>query len=106
MGKLAQVQIGDKFGSPIGVDIGIADLISIILSNAVAIAGIIVFILFLLGGFSIIMGAGQDNPERTAKGKQAVTAAIIGFIIIFAAYWIIQIIELVTGIRILKPIIS
>jgi hypothetical protein len=50
----------------------------------------------------MIMGAGQDNPEAAAKGKQAATSAVIGFIIIFAAYWIIQIIETVTGLNILN----
>ena len=46
----------------------------------------------------MIAGAGQDNPERAAKGKQAATSALIGFIIIFAAYWIIRLIEIITGV--------
>lgn len=58
--------------------------------------------LLVLGGIGVIAGAGGDNPERAAKGKQAVTSAIIGFIIIIVAYWIIQIIENITGITILS----
>ena len=50
----------------------------------------------------MVMGAGRDNPEQAAKGKQAATAAVIGFIIIFASYWIIQLIQLLTGITILQ----
>jgi len=102
MEKIA-VNIGQEFGSPFGQEYGLADLISVILSNAMVIAGIILLFLLIFGGISMIMGAGQDNPEQAAKGKQAATAAVIGFIIIFAAYWIIQIVENITGLDILKP---
>jgi Zn-dependent protease with chaperone function len=100
---LAQVSIGNAFNSPIGVSIGLGNLVSIILSNAVAIAGLVLVFLMVFGGIMVISGAGADNPERAAKGKQAVTAAIIGFIIIFVSYWIVQIIEIATGVQILNP---
>ena len=102
MDKVA-VRIGPAFASPIGQDVTLGDLVSVLLSNAVALAGIIVFILFILGGIGVLVGAGRDDPQATAKGKQAVTAAVIGFIIIFATYWIIQIIEEITGVSILRP---
>jgi hypothetical protein len=79
--------------------------VSIFLSNAIVIAGVIMIFLLIFGGISIIMGAGQDNPETAARGKQAATTAVIGFILIFAAYWIIQIIEFMTGLEILRPVI-
>lgn len=78
-------------------------LISAILPNVYILAGIILFILLLFGGFGIIMGAGGGNPEQANKGKQAVTAALLGFGLIFASYWIIQIIQRLTGISILNP---
>jgi hypothetical protein len=96
------MNIGEIFGSRFGQDLGVSDLVSIILSNAMVIAGILMFILILVGGFGIITSAGSDNPEGAAKGKKAVTAAVIGFIIIFAAYWIIKIIETLTGLSILE----
>jgi len=61
----------------------------------------IILILFVLGGIGVIAGAGGDNPERAQKGKQTITAAAIGFVIVFAAYWIVQLIEFITGISIL-----
>jgi len=102
MDKLAQVNIGSTFGSRFGQDLGLSNLVSIILSNAMIIAGILMFVLILVGGFGIIMSAGSDNPEGAAKGKKAITAAVIGFIIIFASYWIIKIIETLTGLQILN----
>ena len=100
--KLA-VNIGNSFNSPIGRTVGFARLVSIILSNAIIIAGIIMLFLMIGGGIGIIAGAGKGNPEAAARGRQAVTAAVIGFIIIFATYWIIQIAEIITGVNILNP---
>jgi hypothetical protein len=94
------IRINQGFDTPL-TDLGVGGLVSIFLSNAVAIAGVILTILLIFGGFSIIMGAGQQDPQKLAKGRQAATAAIAGFIIIFTAYWIIQIVEIMTGITIL-----
>lgn len=100
--KLA-VDIGENFNTSIGKTVGVADLISIILSNAIVIAGIIMLFLLVFGGIMMIASAGQDDPQKAAQGKKAVTAAVIGFIIIFASYWIVQIIEYLTGVPILRP---
>ena len=78
-------------------------LISILLKNIYVVAGILLFVLLLVGGFSIISSAGGGDPKKTAQGQKAITSAIIGFLIIFASYWIIQIIQYITGLEILKP---
>jgi hypothetical protein len=98
--KISQgVSIGEKFGSPFGQTTGLSNLVSIIVSNALVLAGIILLFFFIFGGISMIAGAGRDNPEQAAKGKQAVTSALVGFIIVFAAYWIVRIIEIITGVN-------
>jgi len=78
-------------------------LISIILRNVYTIAGVSLLFLLIFGGFSIILGAGGGDPKKAGQGQKAVTAAIAGFLIIFASYWIIQIIETITGVKILNP---
>lgn len=103
MNKISQVQIGPAFGSPIGQTVGIADLISVFLSNAVVIAAVIFTLLLIFGGISMIMGAGESDPQKTAQGKKAATAAVAGFVIIFVSYWIIKIIEIIAGFSILRP---
>lgn len=107
MSKLA-FNIGEEFmlGGTEGIkDIGeygsIGALISSVLPNIYILAGIILFLLLIGGGLSIILSAGQENPEGAAKGKKAITAALTGFLIIFASYWIIQIIQVISGIDIL-----
>lgn len=98
MDKLA-VSIGEEFGSPIGQTITLGNLVSIVISASFVIAGIILLFFLVIGGISIIAGAGNDNPEQMEKGKKAATSAVIGFIIVFVAYWIIRIIEAMTGVN-------
>ena len=91
------IHIGPTFNSPIGRTISIGDLVSSFLQAAIVIAGIIMVFLFIFGGISMIAGAGQSNPESVARGKKALTAALIGFILIFTSIWIVRIIEIITG---------
>lgn len=79
----------------------VGGLIHTVIRNAFVVSGIILVILIIAGGIGMISGAGSQNPQKTAQAKQAVTAGVIGFIIIFAAYWIVQIIEILTGVVIL-----
>ena len=107
MNKLAEINIGEKF---LGKDhflvkskdlTGVGTLTSIIISNALVIAGVIVLFFFIAGGIGMISGAGKDNPEKAEKSKKTITSAVIGFVVIFAAYWIVQIIGKITGINLL-----
>jgi hypothetical protein len=78
-----------------------ADLINkILLPNMFVFAGFIMFALLLGGGLTIVMSGG--DPKGSEKGMQTIKTAITGFLIIFAAYWIMQIIEIVTGVKVLK----
>lgn len=109
MTKLALVEIGKELLLKPGETIEsvtayqtLGGFISVILPNAYILAGIIVFGLLLFGGLGVIMGAGQDDPEKVQKGQKAITAALIGFLVIFGSYWLIQIISTITGLEILK----
>ena len=99
MNTLAQINIGEQFRSPFGQTQTIGDLISVVLQAAFALAGVIFIFLLVFGGISMIAGAGNQNPEQTAKGRQAVTSAVIGFVVVFAAYWIVRLIEEILGVR-------
>ena len=109
MFNLLAVKIGDELIVKPSVAITNApafsspgSLISILLKNIYVLAGVLLFILLLVGGFSIISSAGGGDPKKTAQGQKAITSAIIGFLIIFASYWIIQIIQYITGLNILN----
>lgn len=105
---LALVEIGKEFWLKPSVgaqDVysgltSLGELISAILPNVYVIASLILFFLLFLGGFGFLINAGKD-PEEMNKASKSITIAILGFLIIFASYWIIQIIEILTGINIL-----
>lgn len=98
MNKLA-INIGASFNSPFGKTQTLGDLVSLGINAALIVAGLIVLFLLVFGGFSMIAGAGNNDPQTAARGKQAATYAVIGFVVIFVAYWVIQFIEAVTGIN-------
>jgi len=109
---LAKVNIGEEFWLKKDVGIGdesvypayqsIGSFISAILPNIYVIAGVILFLLMVFGGLTYIKSAGSSDEEGVKKGQQAITAALVGFLIIFASYWIIQLIEIITGVEIFK----
>jgi cytochrome c biogenesis protein CcdA len=70
-----------------------AKIVNLIVSNLFVVAGIIIFFLIIGAGFSFIKGSSQGKEEA----KNLLTGAVIGFLIMFSAYWIIQIIKFVTG---------
>lgn len=100
--RAAGVPINSVFG-PANTFSTIGSLVSVILFNVYVVAGVILLFLLIFGGFQIISSAGSGDAEGAAKGKGAVTAAVIGFLIIFGSYWIIQIIEVITGLKIFAP---
>jgi len=79
----------------------IGAFISSILPNIYVIIGVILFVILIVGGIMIIVNAGQGDEEKTAQGKKAITAAVIGLAIVLASWWIMKIIEVLTGISIL-----
>lgn len=78
-------------------------LISILLKNVYMIAGVLLLVLLIFGGISIISSAGGGDAKKTAQGQKAITSALIGFLIIFASYWIIQMVQYITDLKILDP---
>lgn len=74
-------------------------IISRLLDFAFPLAGIILFVMLLIGGFGMLAGA--TNKESLKANQQRITSAIVGFILLFSSYWIIRLIEIVFGIKIL-----
>jgi hypothetical protein len=106
---LAQVDIGRDFKiNPTQGISGpsqfqtIGGLISTILPNLYVAAGLILLFFLIFGGVMVILGAGKGESQQAEQGKKIVTRTLIGFLIIFLSYWIIRIIEIITGVKILS----
>ena len=78
-----------------------AGIISRVLLFAFPIAGLILFIMLVWAGFQILMGAFQGGSKAIDAGKQRATTALVGFLLLFVSYWIMQIIETIFSITIL-----
>lgn len=81
-----------QFSTPGGI-------VSRILLFSFPIAGLILFVMSVWGGFEILAGA--HNKKSMDAGRQRVTAAIVGFLLLFSSYWIAQIVEYIFGLSIL-----
>lgn len=87
-----QIGLSGEFTQPLAI-------ISRLLPYLLIIAGLILLFVIASAGFQI-MTAGQ-NSDKAQAARQRLTTAIAGFFVIFAAYWIGQLIEVIFGVNIL-----
>lgn len=60
-------------------------------------AGLLLLLYLIYGGLQLMLSRGDPKAVESAKGK--ITGALIGFIIVFAAYWLVQIIASILGLK-------
>jgi hypothetical protein len=97
---LAQIQ---KFKEvPGALEKGVPTLkgLEVVFNNVVTVilglAGVVLFIMLLLGGFSYITSGG--DPKKVESARNTLTYAIGGVIFIALAYLILKFIEVFTGV--------
>lgn len=81
-------------------------IVTLIVKNAVVFAGIISFILLILGGFGVIVGAGSGDTKKLEQSKRAVTGAVVGLLIVVLSVLIVQVIATITGADILQQMVG
>ena len=73
-------------------------ILSVLIKNIIfPAAGLLLFLLIVYGGFTIVQGSTMGNDSVVSAGKQRVTAAVVGFLLLFSSYWLWQIVELALG---------
>jgi hypothetical protein len=77
----------------------VGELASILLNNAIVIAGIVLIFIIIIAGIQMISGSG--DPQKAARARQILTAGILGFILVVAAYFIVKLVEVSFGVNIL-----
>ena len=85
--------IGENFST-------FGSLVNVLVKNSLGIAGLILFVILLYVGIQLIINSGDGDPKVMAANQQILTTALIGFGIVFSATLIINIIEIITGVRI------
>ncbi len=77
-------------------------LLSKILLIAGIAAGIIMIFMLIYYGFAVMSSAGSSDKKKLASAQNAIFTTLAGFLIIFASYFIIQIIQKITNVPILE----
>ena len=80
-------------------DATIGDVFSEILKYVFILAGLAFFLYLILAGFQLMTSGGDPAGIQAAQGK--ILNAVIGLVVIFTSYWLVQIIETVFGMTIL-----
>ena len=81
-------------------DLKLGDIVSGLLPYLFAGAGLLLLLYLIYGGLSLMLSRGDPKAVQSAKDK--ITGALVGFIIVFAAYWIVQIVGTILGIDVIR----
>lgn len=78
--------VGEVFEKP-------TDLVNLLVPNLFVIAGVLLFIMIIVAGYKFI----AKGKEGIQEAGSILGIAAAGFIVMFSAYWVIQIIKILTG---------
>lgn len=74
----------------------LADLINVITSFVVPFALVILFFVFVSGGYDFLFSRG--NPEKVKSARAKLTAGVVGFILLVMSYLIVRLVSQIFGI--------
>lgn len=80
-------------------NITIPGIISGLIKLALIVAAIIFFFMLVIGGIRWILSGGDKTAMEAARGQ--ITAALVGLVIVFSAFAIVQLIKILFGVDIL-----
>lgn len=86
------MDINQYFGAPFSKITDVGTFVGLILNIVLIISGLIILFYFILGGIGMISSAGKNDPKAAEEAKAKITSAIMGFVIVFVAYWIVKLI--------------
>lgn len=87
---------GMKISGPMTSINSLSDLVGRVLSYLIPLAGVILFLIIIWGGYNILMS--QGNPEKLQEGRQKITAGIIGFVLLVCSFFIARLIGFIFGV--------
>lgn len=74
----------------------IGNIFSKLLPYIYVVAGLILLLLLIAGGIGLMTSAGDPDKSKAAFGK--IKGGLIGFLIIFVAYFVAKIVETILGV--------
>lgn len=89
---------GESIDYPAGYDFRLTSLggiISRLNTFVFPLAGMLLLVFLVVSGFQYMTSQGDPKALSAAKGR--LTSAVIGFVIIFIAFWVVQFIAMMLG---------
>lgn len=88
---------GSAIKGPAGFDMtSIGNVINKAIPFIFSFAGLALLLMLIMAGFDLLTSAGDTKKLET--GKQRLTYAIVGIILIIVAYWLVQIAGIIFGV--------
>jgi hypothetical protein len=75
----------------------IGDIINRAIPWIFTIAGMLLLVYLIFGGLQLMLS--QGDPKAAQGAKSHITNALVGFIIIFISYWVVQLFGLILGLQ-------
>jgi len=74
-------------------------VVSKLLPYIYVLAGLGLLVMLIVGGIGLMTAGGDEGKVKASYGK--ITGGLIGFLIIFISYFVVQLIEVILGVNIL-----
>jgi len=81
----------------------LADIFENLIGVVGAIAGVLLFVFLVIGGFSYLSSGGE--PKSTESAKNTITYALIGIVFLLLAWFLLYFIQEFTGVKVTEFII-
>ncbi len=75
----------------------LGDIVNRAIPYVFAAAGFGLLLMLISSGFSFLTSAG--DTKKLEKARQQLTYALVGFIVIFVSYWVVQIFGIIFGVK-------
>lgn len=82
----------------------IGDVVTRLIPFVFAFAGIGLLLMIISAGFTLLTSAG--DAKKLDMGKNKLTYALVGFLIIFVAFWVVQIMGRIFGLQDIQTIFN
>lgn len=92
-----EIEIGGaKIEGPLNDNIdSVGALISTILNFIYPLAGLILLVMLIWGGYSFMTSGG--DPEKVQRARGVLTSSIIGFVLLILSFFIVRVIAFIFG---------
>ncbi len=71
-----------------------------IIQAVLAFAGVVLFVMLVMGGFTFLFSGG--DPKQVQKAQGTISNAVIGLVVVLASFLILKTIEVFTGVNVTK----